>query len=205
MTSQEAADPWKLVEGLLPVPTSEPQMSPKSLTPSHRARSGGLEQHPGLGVLGQRSILPSRRGNQGTENIIQIKVITQIVASRVDSTPESTPASPSSEKRPGIVGSVQHHAPPSRQGLGSVTPEAGVQGSPEGASSQGKRLRPTAVTEVAGGGGGSLPQRGPSLCAAGAARSGKVSASATRPRLHLLVVLRRASTASPAPWSLAQS
>lgn len=39
-------------------------------------------------------------------------------------------------------------------GLGSVTPEAGVQGSPEGASSQGKRLRPTAVTEVAGGGGG---------------------------------------------------
>ena len=36
-------------------------------------------------------------------------------------------------------------------GLGSVTPEVGVQGSPEGASSQGKRLRPTAVTEVAGG------------------------------------------------------
>lgn len=57
-----------------------------------------------------------RRGNQGTENSTQIKVITQIVAGRVDLTPESPPASPSSEKQPGIMGSVQHHAPSSRQG-----------------------------------------------------------------------------------------
>lgn len=72
--------------------------------------------------------------------------------------------------------------------LGSVTPDAGVRGS--GASGQGKRLKPTAVMKV---GGGPRP-RGPSLRATSAERSGKLSASATRLRLHLLVVLRRVST-----------
>lgn len=42
------------------VPRPPLQMSPKSLTPSHRARSRGPEQHPGLGLLGQRSILHPR-------------------------------------------------------------------------------------------------------------------------------------------------
>lgn len=63
------------------------------------------------------------------------------MASRVDSTPESTPASPSSEKWPGTVGSVQHHAPPSRQG--GVLMPTGLQGQgPHSLSTKELRLQP---------------------------------------------------------------